>query len=71
MPRETNWELKAALVQKFGTQVDFGMRAKISPPVLSEIVNRRRKPTKDQVKKFRAGLGDELFAKAFPEYVAN
>ena len=71
MPRETNWELKAALVQKYGTQVDFATRAKISPPVLSEIVNRRRKPTKDQVKKFRAGLGDELFAKAFPEYVAN
>ena len=71
MPRQTNWELKSALVQKYGTQTDFGILAKISPPVLSEIINRRRKPTKDHVKKFRAELGDELFAKAFPEYVEN
>src|SRR5262245_53623020 len=68
MPRETNWELKAALVQKYGTQTDFGIHAKISPPVLSEIVNRRRKPTKDEVKKLRKGLGEKVFAKVFPEY---
>lgn len=65
MPKQINKALKALIVGKYGSQVDGAEALKIKPTMLSHYIRRRREPSDEHLKRFRAAFGDEAVQQIF------
>jgi plasmid maintenance system antidote protein VapI len=58
-----NVELRIALIQRFGSQINAAKPLQIDEPTLSRIVRGHRGPTPEQRKRFKKILGRDYFRK--------
>ena len=59
-----NWELKSALVKRFGTQVEAARQLKIRESRLSYIIRGHAEPTELEQKTMEDVLGLDVFRRA-------
>jgi plasmid maintenance system antidote protein VapI len=57
---KTNWALKAKIVERFGSQLNFSPIVKIKPTKLSMIINGRLPATTEDAKNIAQALGADV-----------
>ena len=67
---KTNWELKAKICQKFGSQIDFALSNGLDPTFVSKIINGRRRLPESKKKQWAKWLEcdpDEIWGNEKPK----